>query len=876
MKSYINLTLLTAQSLLDHFKKGSAFDVQVLSRLVFVESRARNPHWPDYVYRNYLDEEFGSFSRHAKCLLIAFDTLNKHYLHFRGNEIFVKEEVFGEWQQALTEITPLPLIAYSIYKQIGFSTLDHQVWQQIKSRTERLLCGSALPTSYFPHLEEMIEKEGLFELHMHLNGTTEIDTIWQDALNQPHRFYVNLKRGIRNPAVQEQYLQIGYQPEQMFSDLLLAKKLRFVMIRAIFPRSFPDDYNSFISWQQPLTMANARRMISRQFQGDEPAPYSHNGERHPIEIVRPDLGRLSETAREAAFLIVAFNYLELSQDDAFALCLHTYLLVLNRFNKIVVQQCDQKGFDQFQKITLNEQRRLSEESYYKRFKQLEGMYREYLQYLEGRFVPWNTYNLLKKILCDFERYDWESRNESIRERMKDREAFREQERALVTSSYSGRVDAIPSQYLRREMQFKLVAHFIKTRDSAATSLEGEKSLWCRHLVLRKENAMSARTLMTLCSKDRRLEKYVNGADAAANEMHTPPEVYAPVFRMLRRKGWRNFTFHVGEDFVHVVSGIRAIYEALVFLDLRDKNRIGHATAIGISPDLWLSRMRTKINIDKGEWLDNLAFAYNLISKDGVHVGQHARIREEMNWLFQEIYLKTMPDIHTYIDSWRMRCLDPLKAFDFERRLESLDNAELVEWNECERARRGKQQFGFDEATFDENKLWSKRKIKLNGDGEALAFNLFRRYHSLDVMKRYTEKIEVDADFFPREVLVYLQKKVLAEVKRRCVAIETMPTSNVRISFYNDCREHHLFRWLGLSCDKNHTPADEELDRDTRPDICIASDDPGIFATNLRNEYAHVYNTLITDYGKCHVEAIDILKRINENCRVYRFEEKPTL
>jgi len=45
--------------------------------------------------------------------------------------------------------------------------------------------------------------------------------------------------------------------------------------------------------------------------------------------------------------------------------------------------------------------------------------------------------------------------------------------------------------------------------------------------------------------------------------------------------------------------------------------------------------------------------------------------------------------------------------------------------------------------------------------------------------------------------------------------------------------------------------------------------------NLRNEYAHVYNTLISDYSKCHVEAItiNILKHINENCHVYHFEEK---
>lgn len=76
-------------------------------------------------------------------------------------------------------------------------------------------------------------------------------------------------------------------------------------------------------------------------------------------------------------------------------------------------------------------------------------------------------------------------------------------------------------------------------------------------------------------------KFVTGADAAASEFDTPPEVFAPSFRRLRKNGIRHFTYHAGEDFFHILSGLRAIYEAIEFLGLQAGDRIGHATAAGV-------------------------------------------------------------------------------------------------------------------------------------------------------------------------------------------------------------------------------------------------------------------------------------------------------
>lgn len=41
------------------------------------------------------------------------------------------------------------------------------------------------------------------------------------------------------------------------------------------------------------------------------------------------------------------------------------------------------------------------------------------------------------------------------------------------------------------------------------------------------------------------------------------------------------TYHTGEDFLDIVDGLRAIDEALLFLQMEKGERLGHAMALGV-------------------------------------------------------------------------------------------------------------------------------------------------------------------------------------------------------------------------------------------------------------------------------------------------------
>lgn len=49
------------------------------------------------------------------------------------------------------------------------------------------------------------------------------------------------------------------------------------------------------------------------------------------------------------------------------------------------------------------------------------------------------------------------------------------------------------------------------------------------------------------------------------------------------------------------------------------------------------------------------------------------------------------------------------------------------------------------------------------------------------------------------------------------------------------------------------------------------DDPGIFVTNIYNEYANIYCHMVHNLKYSHSETLEIIKRLDRNGHVYRFK-----
>jgi hypothetical protein len=141
--------------------------------------------------------------------------------------------------------------------------------------------------------------------------------------------------------------------------------------------------------------------------------------------------------------------------------------------------------------------------------------------------------------------------------------------------------------------------------------------------------------------------------------------------------------------------------------------------------------------------------------------------------------------------------------------------------------------------------------------------LYYQYHQVAARKRYDKIIKIKtSELFTSSALKILQDIIHVLLHQKEIIIETLPTSNVRISFYNNYSDHHLWRWMGYG------ETNEGIY--TSPPVIVGTDDPGIFATNIYNEYAHIYDNLVNGLKLTHHEAMKKIEKLHQDSSVYKF------
>lgn len=764
---------------------------EVRRRLFIAEWRGA-PNIPDHERKNLREHNLGDTKTYRDLLLNTLTALSQQFIEVRGGQPLVIPSRFAEWQCLLTWIAPLPVLATAIWRQFPPRSWDQDTIETFGDEVlRRALNHSSLPTTRDPLVEQMIAHQRTHDLHIHLNGTTEVDLVWLDVLLQRRAFMFHLRNQANKESVLEQYNQIeeGLNYDKIGARLRTARRIRYILTQR---------FQKTLNFSMPLEdlVTDNPLFLDDQLTLD----YKFDLGRHPLRSVYALKADTDDLVYEAIWLIRCLQHIDENLDEGAAKLLYTYLLILNAtFQPLCVQQENQFGFDQFQKITLNGAREATEADYARRFKQIAYSEDGDVAVVEGRFAPKDDVrkmaHLLLHILRGFSAYHGLARGDY--DPIRDRD-FPRNDKAL---------------------DLRLVAHFIKT-DELAGNLVGRS---CRFEMLRHKVARQLRVLNVLRQNYAGIAHFLTGIDAAANELHTPPEVFAPVYRAARRAGFVHFTYHVGEDFEHLTSGIRATYEAITFLNLSVGDRIGHGTALGIDPELWLRCSQTQIAKRCGDWLDDLVFAYRHLDGGSRYPELHAKLEMEIARLSQMIYGTALSPV-LLDQAWQLRYLDPLialdPAFDPLSLLDRLEREE--EWKPVE----------------------NKKKSEA-------AFNLFRQYHDPKIIRKSQSVELIDTNLFSADALVELQVSVIRELNTRGVAIECPLTSNIRISRYSHYKEHHLFRWLGL-----------RRVGEPKPLVCLASDDPGIFATTMRNEFIHVHRILRDEFGLQEHEAMEKLMALN--------------
>ena len=409
--------------------------------------------------------------------------------------------------------------------------------------------------------------------------------------------------------------------------------------------------------------------------------------------------------------------------------------------------------------------------------------------------------------------------------------------------------------------YKYIFHFIKRKDDKI-------SADCRHYQLRKEVKKQAQAIYNYRNSLTQLEggAYVAdravGIDAANSEIACRPEVFAQTFRFLRhhtiehpnihRPNDLGITFHVGEDFMDVVDGLRAVDEAILFLQLRKGDRIGHGLVLGVDVMEYYKTRNYTIAMSLQTMMDNMAWLYHYAKDLKGYSHLLGKIEERFEECYRKVYNDSvLPSMDVYYSSMLLRGDSPL-CYKENGTVVNLGE-DLAEWN---------------------SKALNSEKLCSRAREQREARKLYYQYHFNQDGKRngmkYDELEVEDLDIIA--AISEIQQRMVDKVQNLGLAIECNPTSNLKIGEFDRYDEHPILRF-------NNKGLKETPIKDIS--VSINTDDKGVFATSIEREYALIAHSLIRYFKQCgnyttSTDVYDWLDRIRMNSLSQRFDKSPVV
>lgn len=539
-----------------------------------------------------------------------------------------------------------------------------------------------------------------------------------------------------------------------------------------------------------------------QVKGDAAKQYYHlQGERY----------LLTQVLRKIRFKTIGYERAEG--------LLYLYLLMKHQFRSELVQSNMRNGFYNFEEF----------------------------QSRKSLFVPWVfeeelATDTISSIIEDTKLHRAELRITPEETAQEDADIIQMYDRAIDAAI--SKAESLKQKNVPQKEQFFYTFHFFKVGDSSYHQLQ------CRNHVSRVAAQKRGEAILLLRSQNTEIAQRIYGIDACAAEILCRPETFGPIFRRLQyydpsvqtinHSGIPQLmaTYHVGEDNFDIVDSLRAIDEALLFLELRSGCRLGHATYLGIPPKEYYEHLHHHISMPVQVWLDNSVWMYyfmkeHSISFEGSSLLMHF-LEEQFSRFFKEIYqdaltsgnldyrLEHLPP-ETYSDPPKgyEQCIFSLYHYYLSWMLRG-DEPELYVSGYLKRP----------DSIFEEYQLCNTREEMEAGRDCFEATFLYHLYHFDQNTKiQGAESISISIPEYYIHGVEEIQRVLREKVTFMGIGIETNPTSNLYISTIRSYAEHPItvFYDYGLL-------PDTILEQ---VNVSINTDDKSVFSTSLVNEYAYL-------------------------------------
>lgn len=754
----------------------------------------------------------------------------------------------------------------SISKRLGqdvFVTawLAERAHSRVEQKTEMgtFVWPAVLKTDDY-RLEQIFEK-GLAENHFHLHGSTQSFAVsWACLMNHPESIGSHFRKSKKFE------MNLNMRISKKENDFVLPWKVRIeyaALIRALLFSKNERFYTSEQVWDtfcgfDEATMAVEIKKITEQLRllygaRFQQMDHSYKCLDYAISELCYDVDDNSHVrllSGERYFLYKCFRMIfEGMYTIQEKLLFYLYLSIKTNFRGELIQNNKVYGFSNFsdyqsRKNTLFKDRR----EYWTETLRLSIVtaFREnHMKVLEARIMPNNSTVAIKR-------------------------GIEQLDRMVKFSGKKGKpfhhyvIHFPKKKFTKKEIEDRKQKYFLRPRNYS-----------CRKMIRIQSKAIVG-YLQRYNGKKFRLA----GIDACSLEIGCRPEVFATEFRYIRRYGMRvsgnsfedyhnkaykvkeiGITYHVGEDFLDIIDGLRAIDECIEFLEMRKGDRLGHAIALGIDPEDYYDLKRRNIYISKQDYLDNLVWVLFRSMELNVKIESDHRVfmQNEALKLVTEIYGEELFHntngnlLMLYYESWKLRGDYP----------EMYNSGHYEAASDKEFCRYDMQ---YAECCARELKTNDIRKNEFISE-------LYYLYHyDNEVKTKGLKPISFTVKKWMIELVRNLQNEMIKEIAQRGISIECNLTSNYLISTFRKYDKHPILRFSNYGLEANSTSSQLR--------VTINTDDLGVFDTSLENEYALLFEAICRkrhEEGNYNDEVVyDYLEYIRQNGMLVSFKKAPGL
>lgn len=702
-----------------------------------------------------------------------------------------------------------------------------------------------------------IMSDGISDNHFHLFGSAPVfPLIWLRMMNDiNHGKYMAGLMGIDQSRRHFQYNLSGVKEHFSAQILILhAALMRAVMYDALQEKAFSREYHKKIYEFQEI-LKSGKRIVNKQenvrkfvqklrlktmaSDGSLMPDYTLHGSKEPEKYSN----WLFSGERKLIYNMLCDILVTNRLPESVQKLLYPYLVIRTWFRKELVQSNDNIGFENFsaynrrkgyflpvnatakeKKIFWQTRERNQNLKWMVQHAVLESFRLKNLRSLEIRITPADDFAANIKQIETYDRLLGTSEDKKETGQYKD------------------------GQGILSMHQFYYVYHFAKKKDEAP---KDTPCMGCRHRKLRNKLERQVKSIIKMRRLRPEIACRIRGIDACAMEIGCRPEVFACAFRELRRDvpfaldeeiarhvimkylgiGAEEYfaelhenvpqlsiTYHAGEDFLDPIDGLRALDEALRFLNMGSGDRFGHATVLGLDLKQWYYRKGYCIHLTKQDYLDNAMWFYMMIMEFQVEGCELLKdyLYKEFLETFHDIYLENRKDtedlrivekasIFDYYEAWKLRRDDP-------------DDYKTGKWMP-------ETLMKYGHGMMPSNISKDDRDHK-----DLLISNLYYLYHfDSKVKEQGNAVIEKSISKIYVQGVVKLQKCMQEKIAQKGIGIEINPSSNLAISTMRTYADHPVLNLytLGLGDQRNVT----------QMFVSINTDDRGVFQTSLENEYA---------------------------------------